>query len=114
MFMNEYDLEVARSRFIRSSTPNRLGLVFVVDALREWANENSDGWAYWVKPRNAASKAIALIESTTNAENWRQEQNDITPAEAALAVRPIRAFLTRHKVSPERKEIILRGVTAWD
>lgn len=120
-YMNDYDLADARRRFGRGSTPNRLGLVFVVDALREWADSVSDGWAYWQKPCRAASSAMALIESRTWEENERQEREDITDAELAAAVRPIKAFLTRCArerhglypnrplVTPEEREFILRG-----
>lgn len=120
-YMNDYDLEHARSRFTRASCPNRLGLVLVVDALREWSDTVSDGWAYWPKPCRAASSAMALIESRTSRENDEQEENDITDAELAAAVRPIKAFLTRcarerhglypnrMMVTPEERELILRG-----
>lgn len=120
-YMNDYDLESARSRFTRASCPNRLGLVYVVDALREWADSVSDGWAYWPKPCRAASSAMALIESRTYAENLAQEDVDATDAEVAAAVRPIKAFLTRcarerhglypgrPMVTPEERERILRG-----
>lgn len=108
-YMNDYDLAYARSRFTRSTTPNRLALVMVVDNLREWANANSDGWAYWPKPARAADKAMALIESRTNRENDEQEANDITDATMKAAVRPIKAFLTRQKVSSDQRELILRA-----
>lgn len=110
-YMNDYDLDCARSRFTAASTPNRLALVMVVDNLRHWADQVSDGWAYWPKPARAADKAMSLIESRTWAENEAQEDNDITDAEMHAAVRPIKALLTRQKVRPETREIILRSVT---
>lgn len=109
MFMNEWDIEDARARFTRSSTSNRLALAIVVDRLREWADENSDGWAYWPKPLRAAQRAIEHIESRTYAANVAQETTDITRAEMLAAVRPIKSFLTRQGVSAERKELILRA-----
>lgn len=109
-FMNDYDLEMARSRFTHASVPNRLALVMVVDNLREWADDHSDGWAYWPKPCRAAERAMSLIESRTNRENDAQEAEDITDAEMLAAVRPIKAFLTRVKATPEHREIILRAV----
>lgn len=109
-FMNDYDLETARSRFTRATKPNRLALVMVVDNLREWTDANSDGWAYWPKPCRAAEKAMALIESTTHEANQEQERVDITDAEMLAAVRPIKAFLTRQKVPADKRELILRAV----
>lgn len=111
MYMNDMDMDRAVTRFIQASKPNRLGLALMVRNLAEWTNENSDGWAYWPKPGRAASKAIALIESRTWAENQKQEENDITDAEMLAAARPVKAFLTRQKVDPSTKERILRPVT---
>lgn len=108
-YMNDYDLDYARRRFTRATTPNRLALVMVVDNLREWANAHSDGWAYWPKPARAADKAMALIESRTNAENDAQEANDISDTDLQAAVRPIKAFLTRQKVNAAQRELILRA-----
>jgi len=107
--MNDYDLAFARQRFIRASKPNRLGLVIMVERLAEWADENSDGWAYWSKPRQAAQSAIAHIESRTNRENDQQERYDISDRDLELAVRPVKAFLTRQKVPADRVELILRS-----
>lgn len=110
-YMNTYDIEWARARFTRSNTPNRLALTIVVDRLAEWTNNHSDGWAYWAKPRNAADKAMALIESRTSRENDAQEREDITEEEMLAAIRPIKAFLTRHKaiVSDDERDLILRA-----
>lgn len=98
-FMNEYDRTGAIYRFTRANTPNRRMLAEAVDALATWADNNSDGWAYWPKPARAAAKAIALVESTTSAGNAAQERTDATDAEVAAALAPIRSFLTRHGVN---------------
>lgn len=106
-FMNEYDLEVAYNRFWEGNTPNRFHLVLVVHRLRQWADENSDGWAHWPKPGRAASIAMSHIESRTNRENDQQEREDITDAEFRRALAPIKAFLTRQNVADEiRREIL--------
>lgn len=112
--MNDYDIASARQRYGRGVTPNRLALVLVIDNLRDWTDWHSDGWAYWPKPCRAASQAIALVESTTNVENTRRESTDITDAEMLAAVKPIKAFLTRHAsiVTQSDREIILRAVTS--
>ena len=96
-YMNDHDLDFARRRFTRASKPNRLALVMVVDNLREWTNRHSDGWAYWPAPARAAQRAIEHIVSTTHAANTAQEATDIADEEMLLAVRPIKAFLTRQK-----------------
>jgi hypothetical protein len=112
-FMNDYDLTQARMNFGRGDTPNRLALVMVVDNLRDWTDNysRSDGWHSWPKPCRSADKAIALIESRTYYENEDRQHNDITDAEMRAAVAPIKAFLTREKVSPDHRERILRAVS---
>jgi hypothetical protein len=111
-YMNDYDIDFAVSRFTRAAKPNRLALALVVRNLAEWANTHSDGWAYWLKPARAAKQAMLLIRSTTNGANDVQERYDITDAEMAAAVRPIKAFLTRAKATPDDRERILRAVTS--
>lgn len=111
-YMNDYDLDRAVSRFIQASCPNRLALALVVRNLAEWANDHSDGWAYWTEPRKAANEAMSHIESTTNAANRAQEEQDITDEQMMAAAIPIGSFLRRYKASPEAKERILRAVTS--
>jgi hypothetical protein len=98
LYMNDYDLDIALRRFAQGRTPNRLRLTVVVANLADWANDNSDGWAYWPKPARAAEKAMLLIRSTTNAENQEQESTDATDEEVTAALTPVKAFLTRQGV----------------
>lgn len=99
-FMNDYDIDHALRRFDDVDTPNRFTVAVVVNNLAYWANQNSDGWAYWAKPQRAAQKAIALIVSTTNQANDEQERTDATDAEVKAALIPIKSFLTRQGVEP--------------
>lgn len=108
-FMNDYDLDFAIRRFEVSPTPRRLEVALLVDRLRQWTDSVSDGWAYWPKPCRAAAKAIALIESTTNAANDLQQRHDATEAEVIAAIAPIKAFLTRHNVRATDRAFILGG-----
>lgn len=107
LYMNDYDLMRATARFRRGDTPNRLALARMVDNLRVWANQHSDGWAYWPKPCRAAKGAMLLIRSTTNAANDAQERTDATDAETRAAVRTVKAFLTRQGVSDAERAHIL-------
>jgi hypothetical protein len=112
-FMNEYDIDFALRRFlpygdiVGSPTPNRARAAVVVNNLADWANQNSDGWVYWQKPRRAAQRLVAAVASTTNRANEEQERVDLTDAELSAAIRPIKAFLTRQNVpATERDEIL--------
>jgi len=117
-YMNDYDLMQAERRLLPENVPNRARLVGVVDRLREWANANSDGWAYWPKPCRAASKAMALIESRAYPEYSTMETVDATDAEFKAALVPIKSFLTRadsmmrNGVTAEQREWILTGRVA--
>ena len=112
---------MARGRFVGRDTPYRSALVFTVEELKDWADHNSDGWAYWRKPLQAAQRAISHIESGTYAEDIRRAREDISLEEFKAAIRPIKSFLTRENVCEvERKRILSavdevvgkRGVTA--
>lgn len=100
-FMNDYEIDLALCRFSSAPTPNRFRLAETVANLASWADNNSDGWAYWPKPARAASRAIRLIESTTWDNNQVQEAIDATDAETMAALTPIKAFLTRQGVAHE-------------
>lgn len=102
--MNTWDIESALRRFDPSRTPNRAYLARVVDAMQDYANTHSDGWAYWPKPVNACRKAIELIDGGTTPERIRQEEQDATDAEVRAALSPIKAFFTREG---ERYESVL-------
>jgi hypothetical protein len=113
-FMNDYDIEHALNRFLSpvgslsdSRTPNRARAAVLVNNIADWTNDHSDGWAHWLKPRRAADKLMALVESRTYAENNAQEATDATDAELAAAVRPLKSFLTRHGVSDADRAAIL-------
>lgn len=96
--MNDYDRARALRTFDPTTTPNRAYAAAVVANLAAWADRNSDGWAYWPKPARAAERVMRLVASTTNAENARRERIDATDAELTAALRPVKAFLTRHGV----------------
>lgn len=110
-FMNTYDIAEALRRFDPSITPNRAYVARVVDAMEDYANSHSDGWAYWPKPARACSKAFELIDGRTTPDRIYQEEHDATDAEVAAALRPIKAFLTRRgerheSVLPARQEAL--------
>lgn len=93
MWMNEWDIDNAQDRFSRGDTPNLFAGAQTLARLRNWTNRNSDGWAYWRLPSNAARK---LMELLTNVDRFDPE--DCTEAELTKAYSPIKAFLTRRGV----------------
>ncbi|MGV8972213.1 MAG: hypothetical protein ACOH10_07810 [Rhodoglobus sp.] len=102
MFMNEWDIENALRRFNTGETPNLAAGARTLSALAEWTNRNSDGWAYWPKPCRAAKSLMTLLEAAEAAQRrgWSYgDFTDVTAADLAKALRPIKAFLTRQGVS---------------
>ena len=97
-FMNDWDLDEAARHY--GDQPNRMRLIEAVDALRAWADNNSDGWAYWPKPARAATRAMEAIQG--DGTNSAFDRDDLLPGEVTVALRPIRAFLTRQGTTLER------------
>lgn len=94
-FMNEWDIEESRQRF--QDHPILGPATETLENLKEWTNRNSDGWPYWPKPARAAARLMELIERDGTARYLRSEdRDDATEAELRAALRPIKAFRTRH------------------
>ena len=93
-YLNEDDLQEAIFRF-GLCAPNRAHVARVVRNLASWANENSDGWAYWPAPRRAAANAISEIHAYTHVEMVAQEQKDISDRQVRTLLVPIKSFCTK-------------------
>ena len=64
--MNEWEIDTARAEHVNHSV---LGpATQLLYDLKELANDNSDGWAYWRKPLHAAKKLMAMIQDPTSAD----------------------------------------------
>lgn len=85
--MNTYEIDEAREKWRRHPFLGPATATLV--SLRDAADANSDGWAYWAKPSNAANKLIQLIES---ADDLRRV---VTPAQLRAAYGPLKAFRTK-------------------
>lgn len=92
MYLNSFDLMQAERRF--SDTPNRLRVVATVDNLREWADSNSDGWAYWSRPRNAAAPLVDLITASSHIVLDAMVKADVQPKVVKRAASPLKRFCT--------------------
>lgn len=107
--MNDYDIARAVRRY---ATHPILGPASRTLAnLRDAANHNSDGWAYWPKPARAAAKLMEMIERDVMIERdgtWQYFNDparaDVTSAEYKAALRPIRAFRTRSGIAFDIEE----------
>jgi hypothetical protein len=92
-FMNSFDIENAVVRY--NSHPVLGPAARTIANLADWADANSDGWAYWPKPARSAAKLMELIEGDGT---WQAEQDAderATPAAYRKALAPVKAFRTR-------------------
>lgn len=111
MFYNDFEISQAIRKHNPNTRPNLAILAHTLDALKEWADNNSDGWAHWPKPSRAAAKAGRTLwefDTRTWASHGASQEDDITDAERKAALTPIKAFLTRQGVAHD--EIIARIV----
>lgn len=93
MFMNGWSIEDAADRWKNHPT---LGPATVtLRNLRDCADRNSDGWAYWPKPARAAARLMELIQGDGTWEAHHGRRPEVTAAHVQAAYRPVRAFLTR-------------------
>jgi len=91
-FMNDAEVDEHVRRF--SSHPVLGPAARTLSNLRNWADRNSDGWAYWPKPARSAAKLMELIDRESE-HYWRGNAVNATPAEYRRALAPIKAFRTR-------------------
>lgn len=97
LFMNDHDIHNATTRFPVNSVKHKA--VTILQAHKQVVDENSDGWAYWKPPVQAARKLMELIQGPSTV-------SELTQAECLkLALRPIKAFYTKHPQLPRPKEL---------
>jgi hypothetical protein len=101
-YMNEYDIMRVETVYAEHEI---LGpAVQTLRNLVDWTNSHSDGWAYWPKPCRAAARLMEMIERD-GTTRYRDERDDVTAAEYAKALRPIKAFRTRQSADFEIVEV---------
>lgn len=93
MFMNQWDIEYAHSR--QHLCPNVRKGVHVLYRLMQAVNEQSDGWAYWKAPHQAAEKLIDLLQGAGNLNHGTT--GTISDADLRKAITPIKSMVTRQK-----------------
>ena len=92
LFMNDYDVAMARQ--MHADKPVIGKAVELLSRFVDLINENSDGWAYWVKGPRAAKKLMELIQS----QDMRGRSTPcpaVTEADYKVAIRPMKSFCTR-------------------
>jgi hypothetical protein len=90
--MNDYDIDNAFHRASRDSVKRKAIRILINH--KDIVNNNSDGWAYWKAPVQAAQKLMQLIKGPNTI-------SEVTAAECLkIALRPIKSFYTKHPQLP--------------
>jgi hypothetical protein len=94
MRMNDHDIDQAWQRW--SEHPVLGPAIRTVANVRDMANQNSDGWAYWQAPAKACAGLMELIERDGTARYAHDsERADATVEEYKRALRAVKSFRTR-------------------
>lgn len=91
--MNQAEIEFAARQ--SHACPNVRKGAHLLLRFMQSINEQSDGWAYWPKGRQAAAKLIALLKTAGNI--MYPTHGTISNADLIKAITPIRSMVTRQK-----------------
>jgi hypothetical protein len=99
-YLNEYEVEDCRRIFthLTHETPNLATGAQIIEALMHWTNSNSDGWAYWRKPRQAAARLVDVLDDRRREYLKGYQILDISDAELRQTLVPLKQFLTKQGV----------------
>lgn len=86
LFMNTWEIDEAVQKYAKH--PVKGPATSILASLRNWTDNNSDGWCYWPKPCRAARQLQELI--------LEKDESKVTPDRLKKALAPIKAFCTRH------------------
>jgi hypothetical protein len=109
-FMNIFDISRAAHRHADHEVT--MAAVETLWRLMEWADSNSDGWAYWPKPARSAARLMELVEGDGTWQAAEDIDQRATPAAYRKACAPIKAFLTRQGVSHDTIIVPLAAASA--
>jgi len=97
-YLNEYEANEAARFMVAARLDNLIIGSRILLELIEWTNSNSDGWTYWRKPRQAASKLVDMIADRRRNHLKANGLLDCSDAELKLALVPIKTFLRKQGI----------------
>jgi hypothetical protein len=107
VWLNDYEVTEVTALLAEQAdeVPNLYAGARVLYALRDWTNDNSDGWPYWQKPAKAAKALMEALHQRNYAIRFGHDRDgtaledlDLSPAQLTRVLAPIKAFLTRQGV----------------
>ncbi len=100
-YMNDYEITEAVHRY--ADHPTLGPAARTLRNLKDVVDANSDGWAYWVKPRRAAARLVELVAG--DPRDRFGDRDDVTAEQVRKAYTPIKAFLTRNNLTMELEAV---------
>jgi hypothetical protein len=101
LFMNSFDQEHALMCATELGNPRQVQAATALMQLAQWADANSDGWAYWPAPVKAARRLIAGLQQMEADQRFkwssRRDVADFSAQELEFMIAPVRTFLQRHE-----------------
>jgi hypothetical protein len=94
MTMNQMDIEMVASN--KHACPNVRKAVNLLHKLMLAVNAQSDGWAYWRAPSDAAEPLMKLLKDKAG-NLWYDTHGTITADELKKVVTPIKRMVTVQK-----------------
>ena len=101
MLMSEYEIEDALRFTAYAELPVMRKGAEVLSRLKDWTNNNSDGWPYWNKPSKASEKLQTALHDARLEYHRGHDVEDFTEADLKRYLTPIKSFLTRHNIRHE-------------
>lgn len=95
-FMSEDEIDQMLYRF--DDETNLIEGARTLYRLKEWTNNNSDGWPYFSKPAQAAKGLMMMLTEADTSQRWGEPTKDVERSVLNATFRPIKAFLTRQGV----------------
>jgi hypothetical protein len=97
-FLADYEIEDALRIFRIEGLSNMHRGARIIDALRQYADANSDGWHMWQAPRNAAKNLIEMVEMARRDHLRGHFLTDLDDDLLTRMLVPVKRFLTRERI----------------
>ncbi|AMM44250.1 hypothetical protein BJD78_gp80 [Arthrobacter phage KellEzio] len=101
LFMNSDEIDDLQDYFRGPEIPENVRkAAAALQRLKDWTNENSDGWAYWKAPLTAANTLMARLMEAESAWRAGRPVPYMTDDELYQLMGPIQSLLAQHAKKP--------------
>jgi hypothetical protein len=109
LYLNSDEIDDLQDYFRGPEIPENVRkAASALQRLKDWTNENSDGWAYWKAPLKAAEPLMLRLMEAESAWRRMKPVEDITEPRMDLFFKPIRDLLSN--LGHDAESILFPGV----